>query len=274
MKKVLLSTVAALTLVGVANADPVTDIVEDNVFICAGHSNPDGCERALETIAGNAFRAGEDAGSTSDLGYTITQDNIDAAASAGFDNINELIVAATNPKIIEVPGETITVTIPGETITVEVTDQDALDAAYDKGYNRGTQDGYGNGYFQGEEVGTAAGYMTGVAQASGSAYSTGHDEGYAAGVAASADIISQAESDVAAAEAAAEVAGEAAVAALDLDAVAHEARKEVLDVIADTISEHNPKDAKRFRSDPTGLIDGVYNYLWQLRGELGLSGKP
>ena len=44
--------------------------------------------------------------------------------------------------------------------------------------------------------------------------------------------------------------------------------------IADVIAEHNPRDADAFISNPAGLIDGVYNYLWDLRGQLGLSTKP
>ena len=47
-------------------------------------------------------------------------------------------------------------------------------------------------------------------------------------------------------------------------------RAETIDSIADVIEGHNPKNAAQFREDPNTLIDNLYNYVWNLRGQLGL----
>ena len=41
-------------------------------------------------------------------------------------------------------------------------------------------------------------------------------------------------------------------------------RAETIDSIADVIAGHNSKDADKFRANPTGFINDLYNFIWSL----------
>ena len=204
--------------------------------ICAGHSDVSMCEDAIAALEGN---------------YELYENQNRAIYDAGYGSLEALIEAADTPVevIVEVP------TI--ETVTVEV-EVDADDSDLISAWANGKEEGY----------------TAGVAAGAAEAQSFGFDQGYVAGVAASQDLVEVARADLAAVEAGVDAAIAEGIAAIDVDKIAHEARKEALNAISEVIADHNPRDAKTFRNDPLALIDGVYNYLWNLRGQLGLSTKP
>ena len=204
--------------------------------ICSDHNDPALCESAIEALAQIADGAAE-------------QNR--KIYKAGYGSLDALIEAADTP--VEVVVEVIK-EVPVE-VTVEVdADQSDLNAAFVNG--------------------KTAGYEIGLEQSQGVAFSNGHDEGYTAGIAASQGLVDEARADLAAVEANVDALVAEGLAAIDVDKIAHEARKEALNAISEVIADHNPRDAQTFRNDPLALIDGVYNYLWNLRGQLGLSTKP
>ena len=204
--------------------------------ICSDHNDPALCESAIEGLAQIADAAADQNRKIYD---------------AGYGSLDSLIEAANTP--VEVIKE-VSVEVPVDVIVEVDADQSDLNAAFVNG--------------------KTAGYEIGLEQSQGVAFSNGHDEGYAAGIAASQGLVDEARADLAAVEANVDALVAEGLAAIDVDKIAHEARKEALNAISEVIADHNPRDAQTFRNDPLALIDGVYNYLWNLRGQLGLSTKP
>ena len=234
MKTLMTTTALLATMSTAAFAGPV------GTAICAGHSHPADCEAAIELLEGN---------------FELYQEMNRTIYNAGYASLNDLIESAETPVEVIVEVEVPTT----ETVIVEV---DAAPGQLVTAFANGKAEGKAEGY----EIGLAAG--------AAEAESFGFDAGYVAGIDASQDLVDEARADLAAVEAGVDAAVAAGIAAIDVDAIAHGARKEALNAISEVIADHNPRDAKTFRNDPLALIDGVYNYLWNLRGQLGLSGKP
>ena len=204
--------------------------------ICSDHNDPALCEQAIEGLAQIADAAADQNRKIYD---------------AGYGSLDALIEAADTP--VEVPVEVIK--------EVEVIVEVEVDADM-------------SDIISAQANAKEEGYALGIAAGNEEAFGNGHDEGYAAGIAASQGLVDEARADLAAVEANVDALVAEGLAAIDVDKIAHEARKEALNAISEVIADHNPRDAQTFRNDPLALIDGVYNYLWNLRGQLGLSTKP
>ena len=285
MKKVLLSTVAALTLVGAAHAEADKSVLNDATcaFIAGSSSGNkyDMCVSTMENILEAGYAQGHSAVASNtqeiiDTNLEALEDSIydgafaagkSAAAvsleetlnAAGYSNLSDVIMTANNPQI-EVRTETVTVEVPVEVIKeVEVVVTKIVEA---EPTHEALQESFNAGIMQG--------YNTGLEQSGSAAYSAGHGDGYVEGVDASASLVAQAQADLAEVEANIDTLVAEGIAAIDVDAIAHEARKEAINAIAAPIYDHKTRAGDNFKKDPVGFITFAFNYIEDLQSQLGL----
>ena len=202
--------------------------------ICSGHLNRSLCIKAVDALA-------QDAEAYADLNRDIYD--------AGYGSLESLITAADTPieVMVEVPVEVIKEVI----VEVEVdASQAQLNAAFVDG--------------------KTAGYEIGVMQEQGSAYSDGHGAGYIAGVEASQDVVAEVRADLAEVEANIDAAVAEGIAAIDVDKIAHEARKEAIEAIAAPIYDHKQRAGDTFRNNPVAWMTFAIGYIEDLQSQLGL----
>ena len=118
--------------------------------------------------------------------------------------------------------------------------------------------------------GKEEGYTAGVAAGNAEAESFGYDAGYTAGIAASQDLVAEARADLAAVEADVDALVAAGLASIDVDKIAHEARKEAIEAIAVPIYEHKQRAGEMFRNDPVAWMTFAIGYIENLQRQLGL----
>ena len=200
--------------------------------ICSDHNDPALCESAIEALAQIADAAADQNRKIYD---------------AGYGSLDALIEAADTP--VEVIKE-VSVEVPVDVIVEVDADQSDLNAAFVNG--------------------KTAGYEIGLEQSQGVAFSNGHDEGYAAGIAASQGLVDEARADLAAVEANVNALVAEGLAAIDVDKIAHEARKEAIEAIAVPIYEHKQRAGEMFRNDPVAWMTFAMGYIEDLQRQLGL----
>ena len=230
MKTLMTTTALIATMSTAAFAGPIS------TAICAGHSDPATCELAIDSLA--------------DLAESYADQNR-VIYDSGFGSLESIIEAANTPVevIVEVPVEVI-VEVP-----VEV---DAAPGQLVTAYANGKAEGKAEGY----EIGLAAG--------AAEAESFGFDAGYVAGIDASQGLVAEARADLAAVEAGVDAAIAEGIAAIDVDKIAHEARKEAINAIAVPISAHKKRAGENFRNNPVEFITFAFNYIEDLQRQLGL----
>ena len=200
--------------------------------ICADHSNPSVCEQAIEALADQAEEFKE-------LNRAIYD--------AGFGSFESLVEAANTP--VEVPVEVIK--------EVEVIVEVEVDADM-------------SDIISAQANAKEEGYALGIAAGNEEAFGNGHDEGYAAGIAASQGLVDEARADLAEVEAGIDAAIAEGLAAIDVDKIAHEARKEAIEAIAVPIYEHKQRAGETFRNDPVAWMTFAIGYIEDLQRQLGL----
>ena len=200
--------------------------------ICAGHNDVSMCEDAIAALEGN---------------YELYENQNRAIYDAGYGSLEALIEAADTPVkvIVEVP------TI--ETVTVEV-EVDADDSDLISAWANGKEEGY----------------TAGVAAGAAEAQSFGFDQGYVAGIDASQDLVAEARADLAAVEAGIDAAIAEGIAAIDVDKIAHEARKEAIEAIAAPIYDHKQRAGDMFRNNPVAWMTFAIGYIEDLQSQLGM----